>query len=230
MQGDDADLGLLARFFGDGDPRVVQEEDGYYLAATDIDSPPGNTPYYEVARTHLIAINGLGRLIDPGFVPVHLTGNYQDGDVVNCVISVPPAIATARFGIPTVTVTNPDGTVVHGPPSAWPARLGLAESNADVAEVLVIVGRAEALGWVELYKVHEIIRESVKPAKIPDLGWADKATDSAFTGSANLPGVSGSDARHARMEGAPKRTMTIEQGRAYISDLVTKWLDHLASP
>ena len=39
----------------------------------------------------------------------------------------------------------------------------------------------ESLGWVELYKVHEIIRDGIKPKKLPELGWATKADDSAFT-------------------------------------------------
>ncbi|MFN3005683.1 hypothetical protein [Mycolicibacterium wolinskyi] len=230
LEGDDADLELLARFFGNGDVRVVEDSGGYFLTAADIDDPPAGARYYEVAQLRLSKVNGLARLIDPGFVAVRLSGKYQDGDVTHQVISPMPAIARARFGIPTVTVTNPDGAVYSGPPSPWPARVRLADSNTDVAEVLAIMGSPEPLGWVELYKVHEIIRESIKPGKVPDLGWADKTADSAFTGSANLPVVSGSDARHARMEGAPKHTMTIEQGRAYISDLVTKWLDHLASP
>jgi hypothetical protein len=78
-----------------------------------------------------------------------------------------------------------------------------------------------------LYKVHEIIRHSMMPDKIPELGWADKNTDSAFTGSANLPAVSGSEARHAGMVGTPKHTMTLGDGRSYISELVANWLDWL---
>jgi hypothetical protein len=43
--------------------------------------------------------------------------------------------------------------------------------------------------------------------------------------------VSGEDARHAIDKGGeyPKHTMTISEGRAYISHLVTNWLDSLRS-
>lgn len=48
------------------------------------------------------------------------------------------------------------------------------------------------------------------------------------TASANLPAVSGLEARHARKKGNPKHTMTIDLGRAYIGDLVAKWMDVIA--
>jgi hypothetical protein len=91
------------------------------------------------------------------------------------------------------------------------------------------MGQTEPLGWVELYKVHEIVRHSIMPKKIYKLGWATKSDDRAFTGSADRPDVSGRDARHARMPGLPpRRTMSLAEGRSYISDLVTKWVGHLA--
>jgi hypothetical protein len=93
------------------------------------------------------------------------------------------------------------------------------------------MGAPEPLGFVELYKIHEIIRDAIRPKKIPELGWATKADDSAFTGSANRADVSGSGARHARNSGpTPTRTMTPAEGRSFVSNLAMKWLDSLASP
>jgi hypothetical protein len=86
----------------------------------------------------------------------------------------------------------------------------------------------ESLGWVELYKVHEIIRDGIKPKKLPELGWATKADDSAFTASANRADVSGTDARHARNSGeTPTHTELLAEGRPFVSKLVIKWLDSL---
>jgi hypothetical protein len=79
------------------------------------------------------------------------------------------------------------------------------------------------------FKVDEIIRDAIKLKRIPELGWATKADDSAFTGAANRADVSGSKARNARNSGpAPTRTMTLAQARSFVSDLVAKWLDSLA--
>jgi hypothetical protein len=117
------------------------------------------------------------------------------------------------------------------PPSPWPHRFALAAIHPDVAEVLDIMGSSEPLGFFELYKVHEIIHDAIKPKRIAELGWASKADDSAFTGSANRADVSGSGARHARNSGPPPtRTMTLAEGRSFVGDLVTKWLDSLANP
>jgi hypothetical protein len=165
-----------------------------------------------------------------GFRRVKLNGTFSEGNSEHRVIFVESAAELrVSVDVPAVTVTRADGTVVPDPPSPWPGRFALAGKHPEVAEVLEIMSRPERPGWGELYKVHEIIRHSIMPGKIYEVGWADKPTDSAFTGSANLPGVSGSGARHARMEGNPKRTMTIDEGRDYISGIVIKWLDLLQS-
>ncbi|MGV0595111.1 hypothetical protein [Mycolicibacterium porcinum] len=230
LEGGITDLKLLARFIGEGDVQVLEDDDGYYLAAADIDSPPAGLHFYDVARMHLSTVNGLGRLIDLGFVPVRLSGTYQDGEVVHQVISPPPAIASLRCGIPTVTITNADGTVYPGSPSPWPKRAGTAASHPEAARVLRILARNEDLDWYDLYKIHEIIRRDIEPDKLDKIGWTTKAQDSAFTVSADRYEVSGDAARHAvdsRKE-SPKNTMTIGEGRAYIGSLITQWLDYLA--
>jgi hypothetical protein len=90
------------------------------------------------------------------------------------------------------------------------------------------MGATEPLGWVDLRKVYEIINDSI-PTKIYKMGWTTRARLSAFTGSADRPDVSGREARHARLPGLPqRRTMTLAEGRSYVSDLVTKWLAWLA--
>jgi hypothetical protein len=63
------------------------------------------------------------------------------------------------------------------------------------------VGCAQPLGCVELYEVHEVIREAIQPKKVYQLGWTTDAEDSAFTGSANRADVSGDEAHHARNSG-----------------------------
>jgi len=62
-------------------------------------------------------------------------------------------VATVRFQ---PLVTRPDGTVVSNPPSPWPDHLAIATANDHVARALELMSRTESLGWVELYKVHEV--------------------------------------------------------------------------
>lgn len=229
LDGDRFDLETLAYLFAVGKVQVVYDDDrnSYYLTAPDIDNPSEDGRFDIPAESLIRRMNGLARIYSSGYRPVKLIARYTDSNGRDYQFISPTGIASrAAVGVPTVSNA---GDPMPDPPSPWLDRLALADSNDDVAEVLNILGgQSESLGWVDLYKIHEIIRDSIKPKKIPDLGWADKATDSAFTGSANLPGVSGGHARHARMDGVPKQTMTIDQGRAYISDLVAKWMITLA--
>lgn len=235
LEGDGIDLRALTRLLSDGDVRVLHnaDDDAYYLTAPEIDTPsptdnPSETGQFDKAAEALLRrINGVARVRDPSYRPVKLSGRYTDRDGTDKHVADITLELRLELSMTTV-LTGPDGKQKPHPPSPWPGWLALAEARPEVAEVLGIMSQNEPLGWVELYKIHEIIRDSIKPQKSPDLGWADKPTDSAFTGSANLPAVSGSGARHARMEGNPKRTMKIDQGRRYISDLVAKWLDWVA--
>jgi hypothetical protein len=235
LEGHHFDLEDLAQLLATGDVRVVHDADAsddnaYYLTAPEIDNPPKGTTFYDVAQRLLSHINGLGRVYKADFRPVQLTGRYDTPTRQHIVVA--PAAFEARFRLQADgVVTGPDGQPKPNPPSPWPNRFALAATHPDVGEVLDIMGSSEPLGWGELYKVHEIIRDAIKRKKIAELGWASNADDSAFTASANRADVSGSGARHARNSGStPTRTMTLAEGRSYISDLVTKLLDSLANP
>ena len=102
------------------------------------------------------------------------------------------------------------------------------------------MARDDDLDWYDLYKVHEIIRHDLNAEElgakgwgnfIEQLGWGSKTEDRAFTVSADRFDVSGDAARHAVPKNAepPKRTMTIGEGRDYISRMVKRWIDFRAT-
>jgi hypothetical protein len=114
-------------------------------------------------------------------------------------------------------------------PQPLPPGIAYAELTArpEVAEALTILATPDG-GWVELYKVYEIIRDAMKPVALDKSGLATKDEIRAFTGSADRPDVSGIGARHARMGGGPpKRTMTELQAREFIGRLLRAWMDTL---
>ncbi len=231
LEGHQFDLADLAELLASGDVRVEHDddEDAYYLTAPEIDNPAKINRFDIPAERLLVRINGLGRARSADFRPVTLSGKYTNADGDHIFVAAPPMEARARLTA-TAVVLGPDGQPKPDPPSPWPGRLALADTHPEVAEALNIMGCVQPLGWVELYKVHEVIRDAIQPKKIYELGWATKADDSAFTGSANRADVSGDEARHARNSGPPPtRTMSLAEGRSYISDLVTKWLDLLGS-
>jgi hypothetical protein len=221
------DLEAIAEHFKSGDTRIVQEGDEYYLTSPEIDAAADDPQANGVVAKIIRRINSLGRIHDANFQPVKLK-RYTNETGQTVVTGVMAAmVSTVRLRA-TATVTK-SGTVIPNPPSPWPGYLALADTNSDVAEALEIITGNDQLGWVELFKIREIICRSVEPTTIVKLGWTTADRDSTFTSSANNPAISGSDARHARPPkgSQPKRKMSISEGQQYVRDLVTKWLDHL---
>jgi hypothetical protein len=228
LEGDLFDLQDLADLLPSGDVRVVREGDAFYLTAPEIDDPPEEVKFYDAAACVLDRINGLGRVKNPSFRPVTLSGRYGEGESQHLVVTPSPAEIRIRTTA-TVTLTKADGTVIPDEPSPWPGRFALAETNSDVAKILEIMGSGEKLDWFDLFKIYELIDDALGSDTIVGHNWSTSAQDSAFRASANLAKVSGDAARHAvdKGSGYPKHTMTIDQGRSFISDLVTKWLGTL---
>ena len=226
LEGHPYDLEDLADLLPTGDVRVVKEGERYYLTSPQIDNPPAGRQIYEVAPEILTRVNGLGRAHNPNFRPVKLANTYQEGDYQHHVAQAEAAEARDK-AYPAIVVTPPDGTSTPQPPPVGLHHAAVQDSN--VAEALAIMGQPIPLGWVELYKVFEIVRAAGA------LGIARKAaglTDAdlkLFTHTANHPEASGDGGRHARnKEQPPKNPMPIEQARDLISRLVRAWLDSLA--
>jgi hypothetical protein len=225
LDGHEFDLQDLADWLPSGDIRVAKDDMGYYLSAAVIDNPPEGKTFYEAAHDLLPIVNGMGRLKSAKFRPVKLDGRYQDGEKRHTVVGVGTIEVRSRVHAVGI-ITGPDGKVKPQPPTPGIAYAGLT-GRPEVAEALTILA-TPAGGWVELYKVYEIIRDAVSPIPLDKSGLATKEEISAFTCSANRPDVGGLAARHARIAGGlPKRTMTELQAHEFIGRLMRAWMDAL---
>jgi len=252
IDGHQFDLQALTELFPKGDPRVIQDdnEDGqYFLEAAELDAlftDPG--AMHGAAIAVLAQLVGAARLDDDSFYPVRVVGRYdrhrpaggtettiQVTDSAHTrdrvtVVAVEAAESRGQVGAVTI-LTN--GVQVKPEPRG-PRYLALAAAHPDVAELLTLVGNAEQLGWIELFKAFEIIHDAVSGGRkgnqtlVATLN-IPKSEIKRFTGSANRPDVSGSDARHARQSGEPpKQSMTLPDGRDFIRNLAGRWLDTIA--
>lgn len=225
LDGHEFDLQDLADRLASGDTRVVKDDAGYYLTSTHIDHSPDGKTFYEAAQELLPKINGLGRVHNASFRSVQLSGKYEEGDHRHTVVQAGVAEVRARvYGA--LAVTDGNGVPTPQPPPPGPRRAALIANDPDVDEALEILGQDEP-GWVELYKVHEIVQANLGGPRLKRLPDIAAHEHDAFGASANLPSVSGRAARHARMAGYPKRTMTLPEARDFIGRLVTAWMDHL---
>jgi len=232
LRGDNpADLDTLGRQHRSGDVTVERSGDNWVLTTAHWNADVDFTVIRDEAGKLVRRLNAVARMLDEDFGAVELTGVFTDGSGV--VVFGVTAYAHARAGRGAVVVTDADGNIVAlpaPPPSAAPGYVALAQRHGQVAEVLDLFAEPGEWGWVDLYKVFEIVREDVGGEdQLRDAGLALKREIAAFRASANLPSVSGSAARHARgSAGVPKHTMTIGEGRRFIRALVAAWLDRLS--
>jgi hypothetical protein len=228
LQGHNFDLLTLAEQFREGDPAVATDVEGYYLRFTAPDGLLDDASRLSDAASVLLRrVNGVTQTLSSDYRPVGLTGRFSDETGrQHQVVLVDPAEARARAN--PVTVSG-GGAQPPPQPAPGPGYVQLAQIHPDVAEVLDILGNADpAPSWSDLYKVHEILLDNVPG--FYQRGWVSKDQISTFTASANRREVGGDLARHARLKGsAPKRTMTLVEGRQLILGLVARWLDWLRS-
>ena len=226
LKGHEFDLLTLAELFRAGDPAVAADDEGYYLRFIVADELFGDGGgLHDGALVLLRRVNGVAQALSSDVRPVSLTGRFSDETGrQHQVVLADSAEVRARANPVTVSA---DGKQPPPPPAPGPGYVQLAQIHPDVAEVLDLLGNADpAPGWAELYKVHEILLDSVPG--FYQRGWVTRDQISTFTGSANRSEVSGDLARHARLKGdPPRRTMTLGEARQLIGALVTRWLDWL---
>ncbi|NUV64874.1 hypothetical protein [Streptomyces sp. CAI-85] len=237
LEGHPFDLDALMELFRDGDPKVSKEKDGYYLSSAELEGLMGDGGrLIEVANRLLQRVTGVARILDSSFRPVSLPGTFVEDDGAGNGRRhhiVQAETVEARFNAKAVAVVMDGQSSVPrpAPPPEGPGFLRLAMSHTDVAEALTILGQfSVSLSWVDLYKLYEIVRDSVGSEQaLKAKKWVPDAELSAFKASANRPDVSGSAARHARMGGGPpKLTMTLAAGEDFIRRLVAAWWNSLS--
>jgi hypothetical protein len=223
LEGHQFDLEALAELLPTGNTRVIRQGDRYYLTSTEIDNRSPDVKFYEVAPTVLQRVNGLALARDARYRPVRLSGRYQDGERGHTVVQVGTAEERSK-AMPVAVVIN--GEQVATAPLTAPDHLLLADSNADVAEALQIMGQPEPLNWVELYRVLEIIEHSGRLRTAIDAADISNKQVTRFNRTACHPEAAGPDARHARSKQEPPRPpMSITDARQLISDMVRGWLE-----
>ena len=115
-------------------------------------------------------------------------------------------------------------------PAVSPARTAIdaASTNSSATAVLRLLGQGN-LDWVNLYRILDYMAHEFGGKKgIVRAGLATDNEIDRFGAAANRIEISGDQARHGPLRGAPPtRSMTLDEGRAFIRRLVTDWLASL---
>ncbi|MCQ9179833.1 hypothetical protein KMT30_12520 [Streptomyces sp. IBSBF 2953] len=227
LKGDPIDLEAIAYVFSEGDPCVSGDHEGFYVTSAAFDGLTSGPDFHAAASSLLLRINGVARALDGNFRPVRLVGSFADESGLTHVVATPDTAEGRAYAMPPTVQgeAEPPRLAPRGP-----AYFDLAESQPDVADAQAILGKPLAsLGWVDLYKLYEIVRHNVGGEQaLENKRWVDKKDLSSFRISANHQSLSGEDARHARMNTAPPSySIGLDEGRALISRIMVAWWDEL---
>lgn len=225
------DLETLAELFREGEPMVDQEDGQYYLTSVAFDGLfLDGSQLNEAATSILRRANGIARAINSGYRPVTLAGRFTDETGATSVVLAIDSIEVRSKAYVATVVVDGQGHPQPLPPPPGPEYFAKIASNPAIGEALHILGKPDAaLDWYDLYKLYEIVRDDVGgESDLKAKGWAPWSEIKTFTESANRREISGDDARHARLSGAPSgRSMTIGDGRELVRRLIASWLGSL---
>ncbi len=232
LSGDEYDLETLAGLFRTGDPTVERVGDVFLLGSASFDSLPEPDEVTkaiavrDAAVEMLELVNGAAKIDSLSHRSVGLSGRIHrevNGEEPHIHI-----LASAEVRMRALLVAVASGGAVSGVPPQAPAQqwVSVAASDADVGEVLRLFSQP-TVGWEALFKVLEIIEHNVGGRQVLlRHKWVTSGRLGIFTASANHPGVSGADARHARLSGStPSRSMIVDEGRALMQSLFQQWFD-----
>jgi hypothetical protein len=134
-----------------------------------------------------------------------------------------------EMGAVTAIVADAAGNVIAQPvppPPRSAVLLQLAAEDAAIAKVLRLLSAQDAMTWVGLYRIHEVIEDDVGGQhKFEKEGWGSADDLRRFKHSANSVEVGGDKARHGKEpQVPPKNPMTLAEAEAYVRYIIQAWL------
>lgn len=234
LDGDLRDLKFLADIFPIGPRKVFRDEtevrylyesDSFYACST-------SQEVEQIAKSELAVLSGI----------LKLERGARDGLKYGAVIRLNPAGNRDIFvsiresvelrvetGAMTAIVTDASGNVIPQPSPPRPRSevlLQLAANDEAISKVLRLLSASDAISWVGLYRIHEVIEDNVGGQhKLEKQGWGSADDLRRFKHSANSVQVGGDDSRHGReLQVPPKNPMTLAEAEAYTKYIVQSWL------
>ena len=229
LVGDDFDLKELEKSFSDASAfSITREKDGYYLSSSEFDSCKTIEEVKNKGVDILDVLNGAKTLSLGGNESIKsgcIVLEKEDGTKKSFVELT--STITLRDSL-SVIVKGSDGRIteeVH-PADSVPEWLTLGLHHQNLKRALRIYGK-ERHTWGGLYKVYEIIEDSVGGMQqIVENGWATKSSIQRFKHTANSPSAIGDDARHGKENTTgPKKPMQLSEARSLVETLLIRWLN-----
>jgi hypothetical protein len=229
LVGDRFDLDLLAAAFSTAELSVRETEGVYSLRTRALSGIMQSDEGLRIARAVVSHVNGLAKLrFGRAFQGVSVSqvrwvSRATAGSGLAFHVTLDTSVVKARAALCAIADRGDGDADGMSAPRPTVGEVELAQSNPRVAAALRIFG-ADAAGWIDYYKVLEIIQEDIggDPA---DRGYASKRQIVRFRRTANSPTVVGDAARHGRDRTEPPLDpMTWEEADSLIRSILAAWL------
>lgn len=218
LAGDPGDLETLCRALSAPECGVTKDDQGVYLRSTQFEALSTAGEVHEAANQIVERINSAAAVWEPDFQGVNVNAVITVNEQGNRKASVfGKATATGRARVHAYAyVVSAQGTPKPTGRSDLERSMALQKANQSVTMALDIFRINQT--WPGYYKVLEAIQEAVGgPPGIQKMGWATGNEVERFEQSAQT-------GRHFRYK-TPKKRMSLEEGRAFIRDLLAKWIE-----
>ena len=192
LEGDVRDLEFLAGVFATGPRKVLRDErgSGYLYESDSFHSCSTSEEVEQLANGELAILSGILKLERDARDGLKHGAVYRLGPTGgrDVFVRIHESLQVrVEMGAMTAVVSDAAGNVITqpGPPRPRSAvLLGLASGDPAVAKVLRLLSASDAMTWVGLYRIHEVIEDEVGGQhKLEKQGWgsADDLDDVSNT-------------------------------------------------
>lgn len=229
LKGDQADLSMLAASTCSSEPSICEQDGKFFLRSNTFAGLPDARSVSAKAGEILAAASGLTRLFLGGTSSVGVGGLFRErNDGGRDYVLIAETGTLQLRGMPvTLTVRCADGSQeTHRPADTVAKHLVSALESPAMEKALRLRNESE-LGWVELYRLFEVIESEVPINKMIDNDWTSFAGIKLFKHTANSVAAAGDHARHGRERTTPPTTpMELPEARGMIDGLLRAWIQN----
>jgi hypothetical protein len=218
LDGAERDLRDLSMHFDGPALEVVQHDGAFWLGSSDFGALAEPEKVQQRGRELVTLASGALQLEFGSFTPPRVTAAMlvDESGAKQHFVHLSSSIRVHGEINARVERSRPDGSVeiveLVAPPVQTSEWVDLARHDADVDDVLAILGR-EDVRWHDLYHVFEIVQAAVAERMFSE-GWVTKAAVKRFTQTANSRRTLGGEARHGHDRfDPPKRPLPRKEER-----------------
>ena len=227
VTGDHGDLNMLAESMSDSSISITLEEGKFILQSDAFDDHDTAQDVAGKAKDILSTLSGAVRLKLGGHTSMAIGDVYRvrdNGGRDNFIMPEPGQIKLRVFPA-TLVVTKSDGTQEIDRPADQVGRLAKLAANDDQVAKALRLRADDDLGWVELYRIYEVVDSDIGRSKIVANGRASPSDISLFKHTANSVTAAGDHARHGKETTEPRANpMTLTRAKELIDAVLNGWL------